>query len=47
VQDGVPLFYDPAITAIRNYVGGVKQAVQYCSASFRGVFINQGKAPIG
>ncbi len=46
VQDGVPIFYDPAITAVRNYVGGVKQAVQYCSASFRGVFINQGKQPV-
>ena len=47
VQDGVPLFYDPAITAVHNYVGGVKQAVQYCSASFRGVYITQGHTPVG
>lgn len=46
VQDGVPLFYDPAITAIQDYVGGVKAAVQYCSASFRGVYISQGHTPV-
>ena len=46
VQDGVPIFFDPAITAIQNYVGGVSKATAYCDSRFRGVFITQGKTPV-
>ncbi|HEV7680375.1 MAG TPA: ABC transporter substrate-binding protein [Candidatus Dormibacteraeota bacterium] len=46
VQDGVPIFFDPAITATQNYVGGVNRAYQYCDSRFRGVFISKGKTPV-
>jgi peptide/nickel transport system substrate-binding protein len=46
VRDGVPIFFDPAISAIQNYVGGVTKAVNYCDANFRGVYITKGHAPI-
>jgi peptide/nickel transport system substrate-binding protein len=46
VQDGVPIFFDPAITAVQNYVGGVTQASQYCNSRFRGVYITQGHTPV-
>jgi hypothetical protein len=42
----VPIFFDPAITAVQNYVGGVSKAAQYCDARFRGVFITQGHQPV-
>jgi peptide/nickel transport system substrate-binding protein len=45
VQDGVPIFFDPAITAIQDYVGGVHRASQYCDSRFRGVYITQGHVP--
>jgi peptide/nickel transport system substrate-binding protein len=46
VQDGVPIFFDPAITAVQNYVGGVTKATQYCDSRFRGVYISQGHTPV-
>jgi peptide/nickel transport system substrate-binding protein len=46
VQDGIPISFDPAITAIRNYVGGLPKAEPYCDARFRGVFITQGHQPV-
>jgi ABC-type transport system substrate-binding protein len=46
VRDGVPIFYDPAITAVQKYVGGVPSAVPYCEARFRGVYITQNHAPV-
>ncbi|HEV7679877.1 MAG TPA: ABC transporter substrate-binding protein [Candidatus Dormibacteraeota bacterium] len=46
VQDGIPISFDPAISAIRNYVGGLPKAEPYCDARFRGVFITQGHQPV-
>jgi ABC-type transport system substrate-binding protein len=47
VQDGIPISFDPAITATRNYVGGLTKGQPYCDSRFRGVFITQGKVPVG
>jgi ABC-type transport system substrate-binding protein len=47
VNDGVPIFFDPAITAVQDYVGGVTRAVNYCDANFKGVYITKGHVPVG
>jgi peptide/nickel transport system substrate-binding protein len=46
VADGIPIGFDPAVTATASYVGGVTHAQSYCDARFNGVYITKGHAAV-
>jgi ABC-type transport system substrate-binding protein len=43
--DGVPLYFEPGITAYRSHVGGVRRGQSDCRTLFRHVFITRGRVP--